>query len=270
MYYLAIIYFTFAYFVGFDFSNLDWSNLPKKELILNLFFINGFFPEYIHHYVPGGWSITVEFTFYAIFPLLFSKIKTINSTLVFTLITLLFSTAVYLLLEGTNVYVNEFLKLYFIAQLPVFSLGMLAYRIVTGKITEVKLSSLAFLAVVVLAYCYITVPYDFAYSLVFFLLLVLLTQKQYLLFSNKILAKIGKVSFSLYLMHFVILTVFNRFACFKWVDIADTPSAYLYFSLGYLCLFVVAFICSNITYQFIEVLGQNLGRKLIKKLDQQK
>lgn len=272
MYYLAIIYFSFAYYAGLDFSNLNWENVPKKELLTNIFFINGFFPEYIHRYVPGGWSITVEFTFYAVFPFLFSRIKNINTAFLFTLTTLLISTVFCLILQGTSADHNNFLGLNFITQLPVFSLGMLAFFIVSNKykLEEIKLSSLAYMAVTMLIYCYVVINYDFLYSIVFFLLLVILTKKAYPLFSNKILAKIGKVSFSLYLMHFIIMTFFNRHGWLSWVKIDSTLSAVLYFIFAYFCIFAVSYIASVITHKFIEIPGQNLGRKLIKKLDQQK
>lgn len=269
MYYLAIIYFTLAYYTGLDSSNLDWGNVPKKELFANILFVNGFFPEYIHRYVPGGWSVTVEFTFYAMFPFLFSKIKNINTAVAFTLTTLIISSIANLLLSGTGADHNNFLKLYIVAQLPVFSLGMLAFFIVTNKdkFAEVKLSSLIYLAVTILIHCYVAVNYDFLYSIVFFLLLIILTQKEYKLFSNKILAKIGKVSFSLYLMHFVMMTFFNRHGWMTWVKIDSLLSATLYFILAYVCIFLVSYICSVITYKFIEVPGQDLGRRLIKKLE---
>lgn len=270
MYYLAIIYFTFSSYLGFDLANCE--NIPKKELFTNIFFINGFFPEYIHRYVPGGWSITVEFTFYAVFLFLFSKIKNIDAAFKFTLATLLFSTVFCLALSGTETDHNNFLRLNFITQLPVFSLGMLAFFIVSNnyKLDRVKRSSLSFLTLTLLTYCYVAINYDFLYSIIFFLLLVILTQKAYPLFSNKILAKIGKVSFSLYLMHFIMMTLFNRFEWMAWVKIDNALTACLYFILAYICLFAVSYICSVLTHKFIEVPGQNLGRKLIKKLDQQK
>lgn len=270
MYYLAILYFTFSSYLGFDFTNMNLGNIPKKELFLNIIFANGFFPKYIHNYVPGGWSITVEFTFYAIFPLLFSRIKTINSAFLFTFATLLFSSIADMIIRGYDPHQERFLRLYIIAQLPVFSLGMLAYRVLTEKLSEVKVSTLACLAVTILVYCYIPVSHDFLFSIVFFFLILVLSQKQYRLLSNKILARIGKVSFSMYLLHFVVLTIVNRLNCFSWVKITDSASAGLYYVLGYIFLVAIAFIFSNITYKFIEVPGQNLGRKLIEKLNQRK
>ena len=272
MYYLAIVYFTFAYYTSFDFSNLHWENVPKKELLTNLLFINGLFPEYIHRYVPGGWSITVEFTFYALFPFLFSRIKDINKAVVFTLTMLLISTVVNILLTGTYADQNNFLRLFIGTQLPVFSLGILAFFIVTNKdkLSEIKLSILSYLALIILIYCYVAINYDFLYSIVFFLLLIILTQKAYPLFSNRILAKIGKVSFSLYLMHFVVMTFFNSNGWLTWVKIDSTLSATFYFILAYLCIFTSGYICSVFTHKFIEVPGQNLGRKIIQKLNQQK
>ncbi|MDR1091554.1 MAG: acyltransferase [Prevotella sp.] len=272
MYYLAIIYFTFSSYAGFDIANINWDNIPKKELFTNIFFINGFFPEYIHRYVPGGWSITVEFTFYMLFPFLFSKIKNINSAFRFVLITLLFSSAMHFILKGTYADQGNFLEYYFIAQLPVFSLGMLAFFIIMGKlnIDDIKRPSICLLAATIFIYCYIPVPYDFVYSIVFFLLLVILSQKAYRIFSNRILAAIGKVSFSLYLMHFVMQTFFNRFDWLSWIKIDNTLTACLYYILAYICLFIASYAASILTHKFIEIPGQNLGRKLIKKLDQQK
>lgn len=270
VYYLAIVYFSFSNYLGFDFSNLDLGNIPKKELFLNLIFANGFFSQYIHNYVPGGWSITVEFTFYALFPFLLSRIKTINGAFIFTFATLLFSTIADMIIRGYDPHQERSLRLYIVAQLPVFSLGILAYHILTEKLSNVKISTLICLAVTVLIYCYIPISHDFLFSIVFFMMLLILSQRQYKLFSNKILARIGKVSFSMYLLHFVALTIINRQDYFSWVKISDPLSAGLFYILGYVCLFSIAFVFSNITYQLIELPGQSLGRKIIEKLNQRK
>ena len=47
-------------------------------------------------------------------------------------------------------------------------------------------------------------------------------------------------------------------------------SATFYFILAYLYIFTSGYICSVFTHKFIEVSGQNLGRKIIQKLNQQK
>jgi len=268
MYYLGILYFTFQAFLGFDFSNLHWENLSIPNMVSNLLFIHGFIPSYINNYVPGGWSITVEFTFYFILPFLCTKITSLNRAIVFTLFSLLFSTFIQYILKGTYFDSNNYLDLFFFNQLPVFALGILAYWIITNKDDVIKTSTLAFLAFTVFIYIYIeNVPYNFVYSLIYFLLILILSKKSYHVLSNKVLAHIGKVSFSMYIVHFVVMSNHNKWLF--WLDINDTKSAYLSFIFTFGILFAVSYIISYFTYKYIEVSGQNLGRKLIKKLDQQ-
>lgn len=41
---------------------------PAWEVATIALFVHGFHPQSINSVVPGGWSIAVEMTFYAVFP----------------------------------------------------------------------------------------------------------------------------------------------------------------------------------------------------------
>ena len=89
MYYLGIVYYLFQDGLGPRYMLGDETHITALNIISNFIFLNGFNPHWITSIVPGGWSITVEMTFYAILPLLFLKIKNLNNAFNFLNISLL-------------------------------------------------------------------------------------------------------------------------------------------------------------------------------------
>lgn len=268
MWYLAIAYTTLIV-LDFDLSNFNWSTFPKKALLGDLFFFNSLVPSTINRFVMGGWSITNEFTFYLCLPFICSKIKTLNGFITFSTITTLLSAFLLIVLEGTPFDINNYLTYYFFNQLPIFSLGLLAYWIVKKNGEEpIKLKVLILLAITVYIFTIINLPYPIIVSLVFFLGIIILSKKPYSIINNKYIAKIGEVSFSMYFMHFLVMY------CMDWwgfhsllTNITDGYSATLYYTLTIFLLFVPSFIISCFTYKYIEQTGQSWGRAIIKKLD---
>lgn len=264
LFYLAIIFSCYNILSG----NYDRSHeLSVFEVLASFLFINGFFPEYINSLVLGGWSITVEFTFYFCMPFICSKVKNLNSSILFFILTLLFATSFNKVL--TILMPNDttgFLFYNIIYQLPVFALGILAYWMINDKNKKVKPIIVLLGAFTVFFYCYFTLPRHVIYSLFFVLLLLTLYLKPYKILSNKILANIGKVSFSMYITHFSFVYLIREL---KLITVTDTLSASINLVVSYVFVFVCSFLISQLTYRFIEQPGQNLGRKLIKKLNQQ-
>ena len=264
LFYLAIIYFTFDVFLNFDFRNIDIGNVPLKKMLTSFLFINGFFPTHINGYVPGGWSIAVEFMFYAIAPFLFTRIKSLNASISFVLFSLLISFFVNTFVLGNLTNHSEFLYFNIISQLPVFSLGILCFWIIKDDKESISKNNMILLAVTIFVFCYLTIPYHFLYSLVFAVLAIIQSKNPIKLLSNKLLAKIGKVSFSMYLVHFAILSMVERV---NWIEILPATSATStlgYIIITYLIIFVATFAISNLTYRFIEMPGMNLGKKVVK------
>lgn len=91
--------------------------------------------------------------------------------------------------------------------------------------------------------------------------------KPYKFFSNRILAAVGKCSFSMYLVHFALLGFMKKYDFKSIINSTNTLTAYCDLILMFLLLSVASFVISHFTYKLIEVPGQNLGRKIIKKLN---
>ncbi len=269
MYYIAIIYFTLDKYLQFNFVNPDFSAIPLRSMLSNIFFTHSLIPEYTNNYVPGGWSISVEFLFYFLLPFICSKVKTVNSALLLFLSTLTLAIIVDPLIRMYTIY-PYFHEYNFFVQLPVFPLGILAYFFLNRDEHNIKPATWIYTAVLILVFCYIAVPKHIMFSLVYFMLLIIQTKYNFKLFSNRFLSEIGKVSFSMYLVHFVVIYLFNRFEFDRIIEVDNYATAFLNFILMYIVVATIAFAISSVTYRMIEVPGQNLGKKLIKKLNQQK
>lgn len=268
MWYIAIAYTTLI-ILDFDFSNFDWHTFPKRALLGDLFFFNSLVPSTINRYVMGGWSITNEFTFYFCLPFICSRIKSLNGFLTFSALSILLSAFLLIILRGTSFDMNNYLIYYFFNQLPVFSLGLLAYWILKEyQIEAIKPKVLLLMLMTVAVFTVIELPFPILVSFVFFLGIILLSKKQYKLISNKYIAKIGEVSFSMYFMHFLVMYCMDWWGYHSFLSqINNTGTAIIYYVITILLLFVPSFLISCITFKYIELKGQNIGRNIIKKMD---
>lgn len=267
MWYIAIAYTTLI-LLDFNLGNFDWSTFPKKAFLGDVFFFNSIVPSTINGFVQGGWSISNEFLFYFCMPFICSRIKSLNGFITFSVLTIVLCSVLLLVLKGTAVDTNNYLLYYFFNQLPVFSLGLLAYWVgKQGGVEEVKPKVLLLL---VAGVCFFTVadfPFPILVSIVFFLLILMLGKKPYKAFSNKVFAKIGEVSFSMYLMHFLVMYFMDWYGYHSFLtNIIDLPSAIFYYSITILLLFIPSFLVSCVTYKYIERKGQDIGKAIINRM----
>ena len=82
LYYLGICFYSWHLINNFTFNS---------DVLLNVFFIHWVKPSAYNIIVPGGWSITTEFTFYFFAPLIFRYIKTVESAITLFLWSVLIS-----------------------------------------------------------------------------------------------------------------------------------------------------------------------------------
>lgn len=127
-----------------------------------------------------------------------------------------------------------------------------------------------FTAITMFIFCFIKLPEHIMFSAVGFILLLTLNIYPYKILSNRIIANIGTVSYSMYFIHFIVIGIFNSLGINQFINVTNLSSSLINFLLMYIVITVITFLIAKITYQIIEVPGQNLGKKLIKKLNQQK
>ena len=254
-------------------NGIQWWFIP-----LTAVFMNGWLPETINSVVPGGWSIAVEMIFYLTVPFLFSRLKDIRSTLWFLFISLIAAKISTVLIvnfyspyfaEDQQYLVSYFSNFWFFAQIPIFTLGILLYHILSYFPAPNKdiatplilLSAFLFTAFIKVEVFANLLSQQFLFGAAFFLFALSLHFHPHKLLVNKLTTWIGKLSFSIYLVHFLVLKVVGGFVADRYTLQGNSG-----FFVAFLLVTSVSVAVSFITYKMIELPGIELGKKIIKNI----
>lgn len=253
---LPVYFFTF-YTLENGFSLSGWLNLVTHYL-----FINGFFPEYLNSIMHVEWSIFVECIFYLIFAILsiFKRLANMKILFLFfgvcSLISYLIGYFFYSDTQEIRFYI--YLTPYF--QMYNFILGMyLAKMILENNLPKflMKKSTLnlsIFIFLLMPFHIGSTTIGTYLSSLLFVVLLsYLATQEREF---PKLFLRIGTLSYSIYLVHFLLILLVKHFGV---TGIVAT------------CIVLIGtLLTSMLTYKYIEIPGMNFGKWLFNKYSKRK
>ena len=217
MFWLAIPLYLFF---GESYRREYWApdGISLSRIIETLFFVNGWHPQSINSVVPGGWSIAVEMTFYLLFPLFVRYIRTLVHAIVATLtatvccygLNSISSSSFEAIMPGQPAYlIALFREIWFFNQLPVFMIGFAAFFLIHSKWMKLKTASLWIYPLIVVAILLPFIEIDglqhIQHALCFGFIALCLARGAGGLAVNRLICLLGKVSFSAYLVHFVII-----------------------------------------------------------------
>lgn len=244
----------------------------------NIFFLHGFDPGHYNFVVPGGWSIATEISFYIIFPLLFviqSKLQ-FSGFLKFTLVLMLASFLAQFFAIEFNIIANThdndsfgFLYCSIVNQINVFLIGILTYQKL--KSTHISFGSMILAVLLCIASCLLlnTTQFKTGYNgfihpilsaLAFGIFSIRLSKIGcFETLTAKILIRIGRVSFSMYLIHFLFLEIINfiyQKTIFYLIHVPELKLLVLMTSVV-----TVSYYGSRLTYATIEKPAINFGMR---------
>jgi peptidoglycan/LPS O-acetylase OafA/YrhL len=248
-------------------------------ILLNLTFTFGFAPW--TGIVWAGWSVGVEMIFYAIFPVLLMTIRTRASTVHFVIASILVTSAASTLLDAhythtVSLYDYNWGPLSFVSNLCFFAMGMYAFQVVNTVENDSRIMRwfVPSISVAILCALLFTDIGDHLKSywnvdmILWGIGLAALCTWQAAWPSrwstNKIFTYIGERSYSIYLLHSVMIFLLSK----RIQDLYETLTPYFGSYAYFFCMALVLIpliALAEVTYRLIEVPFIRAGRRVISR-----
>lgn len=280
LYYFGIIFYGIIFILKNN-GNLGSLNLHLEYSVSNvlrhLTFTQSLSQNVIFGVVPGGWSIGTEMLFYLVFPFLFDRYLKIRSFLMqillpigIALFSFVFFRALPHLFPPLSKHDFNFYYCTLLNQIPIFLLGISFFVIANQTVFKLKIGWLSLIIFFIITFILLLIKYVNYNDISIFPFLagcsfvfLFIAFKTISVLNLKLLQFIGRVSYSMYLFHFV----------FAW-GISTYINSFFSNSLNNIFILVISIIISvfgslvmaSITKYLIEDRGIAMGSFIIKKI----
>jgi peptidoglycan/LPS O-acetylase OafA/YrhL len=250
------------------------AGIGVRHVLMTLLFIQGFCPDTITSVVPGGWSVADEVIFYALFPLIVPPLLKASwkSLLMVAIAAMIVGPRLSWFFDsflhhqpGSDSVAGVYFSLWFPRQLPCFLFGIMLFRLsAEGRSIPVLLAKYACVLAIALM---LLIPFldgikyalplgeATTYGIVFSLFVFSLMHWPDSPLVGRPIDWIGKVSYSAYFLHFIVLRILPLLPSTGW-PVVDW--AYMYSTVV-----LVTVALSSLTYLMIEKPMIRLGGVLI-------
>ncbi len=279
MFWLAIVLFVGLY----GFAPRGWApdGIGWPHILVTALFLHGFHPETLSSVVPGGSTIAVEMTFYAVFPLLAVSIRSWQTAALaligsFVLAGLLFpiTIEVYRILTPHVSYdlIKGFSYAWFPTHLPAFMTGFLVFHLLRQRSwspSRAALDAGAWIAVLVvlgLQVAITSLKLTFAISVLDFgLLAFCLGRGGGRLLVSRPIRYLGTISYSAYFWHFAVLWEADQLRLSPYISPYPVPG-WVQFLVLLSAVTILTVILASLSYRLIELPMIRVGRTLAARL----
>jgi len=266
------------------------NGITNFDLISTFLFAHGWTPGSINSVLGGDWSIAVEMSFYLILPFCFLFIRKLSHAFLFIFAAYFlnqFASSAYTHLfagrfRPSEMYLfNQFLTLWLPSQLPIFGFGFALFFLVRDRLQHPGVSAsklpnafsarpnilligalMVWAATIYLADFVITIPTMISLGIILLLFAWLLIWFPIRLLVNPLIGHVGKVSYSMYLCHFLLLHYLV-----DWVDLrTPTFSAFEKYGALLAVTFVATVAVATVSYFVVEQPMIRFGKHLLGRL----
>lgn len=247
----------------------------RKHVVLSLVYLSGFSPSTINSGAAGSWSVATEAAFYMLLPLLFRWIFTPVRAVWALVFAATFSLFILPRLASHFGDGGYWLLQSLPANLATFLFGIFGFFVWQELIAPATPKSRRFIST-----CFLVgFGVGYAYALPFFLtrvtfesaVLLLLTlgliSHPWRLLVNSATVRLGKLSYSLYLLHFYVARYVERFLLHEAEHHTWARAALFQFCAEYLVTLAITYVLALGTWRYIERPGMRIGQFLIAKLE---
>ena len=211
---LPLYYAMLAVFVvvGFIYPVKPFSFL---DLIAHVFLIHSLSPLWINSIHPAGWYVSDILFMYLTVMIFAKEMVDLNKILVLFFLSIIFYLGATICLTNSHIIhdkeiMNNFMYMWYPAQLPVFLLGGIAVAIYKTKTFQINKPSIVIIFIIILLWLFISligisIPMHLKYAVIYSILTLFLIKYPIKLVVNKVVCFIGKRSYSIYLSHLLVI-----------------------------------------------------------------
>jgi peptidoglycan/LPS O-acetylase OafA/YrhL len=259
--------------------NLAWivihwnASVDLNTLLVNVLFIFNLFPGMHESYVMAGWLIGIEAVFYAFFPILLVTVRKRPARAILMLLFLAWlSATARTWFSGINGLSPTYPYMNFLTQSISFGAGAACY-VLFDRLGVVRKRCMAYPFLIGFALCvflivtsqhWVIIIQPVAvhvplFSFGFGLLTLSLLSGALPFLTNRLTLVLGELSYSIYLLHPLVLATMKPAFKFVTGNFAALPA---YLICAMITLFIVVPL-SYVTYRLVEQKGMMLGKKII-------
>nr|WP_063570452.1 acyltransferase [Luteibacter rhizovicinus] len=255
------------------------------DILANALFVFNFVPSLTDGIVPASWSIGIEMVFYVVFPFVVLLCTSIRRTAVALLFAIFVATKYTADMNHATGISQSFNYHNVMANVPFFMWGVLAYHVHQWLLPRIPVArvhlagiGLSLVAVALLLVMYkdfglagffykydMTRAHASLWGLPFFFLCLGAAIFPTWLISNAATRYVGKISFSVYLLHPNITWELGQHGVYMWLH-EKMPSHYAWsFFLSMAVAIGIVVALASVTYELIEKPGMEWGKRLFRK-----
>ncbi|WP_404991314.1 acyltransferase family protein [Cupriavidus pauculus] len=277
------------YLLAFGVAPRYWApnGVTGIDIALTAAFLNGWSPTAINSIVPGGWSVAIETTFYLLLPFCFLWIRSLRAAVFATVLALVvryvlgnwvFRTQLPGFPEDQRYLPYSYAwELWLPAQLPVFMLGIVLHFLrekTRGTQPGIGVCWLAGAIALIAVSRFVPteefISSSFLAGVGFVLLALAVFDRDVSFLDNPVFRKIGEVSFSIYLLHHLVMHFGAGYIIKVLQALGQGTKGNLSYGVAYLLIVTASTLLALVTYRFVEQPSIRLGNKLARWIERDK